>query len=73
MKSSCVVSPWRIVTTVALVIGLVGHLQLTCFLDFVYSRFWELDLDRDYRITRDDLLKYGTNKQSIAASPATFS
>jgi EF-hand domain len=26
------------------------------------SRFWELDLDRDYRITRDDLLKYGTNE-----------
>ncbi|KAL7465024.1 hypothetical protein ACHAXS_005352 [Conticribra weissflogii] len=25
----------------------------------LYCRFWELDNDRDYRITRDDLLKYG--------------
>eukprot|EP00978_Attheya_sp_CCMP212_P001475 scaffold3123_cov57-Attheya_sp.AAC.3 len=25
----------------------------------LYCRFWELDHDRDYRITRDDLLKYG--------------
>ncbi len=24
----------------------------------LYCRFWELDHDRDYRITRDDLLKY---------------
>lgn len=25
----------------------------------LYCRFWELDHDRDYRITREDLLKYG--------------
>jgi len=25
----------------------------------LYCRFWELDHDRDYRITRQDLLKYG--------------
>mmetsp|Transcript_12791 Transcript_12791/g.24008 ORF Transcript_12791/g.24008 Transcript_12791/m.24008 type:complete len:638 (+) Transcript_12791:204-2117(+) len=25
----------------------------------LYCRFWELDHDRDYKITRDDLMKYG--------------
>jgi hypothetical protein len=25
----------------------------------LYCRFWELDGDRDYRISREDLLKYG--------------
>jgi serine/threonine-protein phosphatase 2A regulatory subunit B'' len=30
----------------------------------LYCRFWELDHDRDYRITRDDLLKYGDHSLS---------
>jgi len=30
----------------------------------LYCRFWELDHDRDYRITRDDLLKYGEHSLS---------
>lgn len=30
----------------------------------LYCRFWELDNDRDYRITRDDLLKYGDHSLS---------
>mmetsp|Transcript_10862 Transcript_10862/g.30039 ORF Transcript_10862/g.30039 Transcript_10862/m.30039 type:complete len:697 (+) Transcript_10862:92-2182(+) len=30
----------------------------------LYCRFWELDHDRDYRITRDDLLKYGDQSLS---------
>jgi EF-hand domain len=42
--------------------GRCGQTSASLFVAFVCSRFWELDLDRDYRITRDDLLKYGTNK-----------
>ena len=30
----------------------------------MYCRFWELDHDRDYRITREDLLKYGDHSLS---------
>ena len=30
----------------------------------LYCRFWELDHDRDYRITREDLLKYGDHSLS---------
>lgn len=30
----------------------------------LYCRFWELDQDRDYRITREDLLKYGDHSLS---------
>jgi serine/threonine-protein phosphatase 2A regulatory subunit B'' len=30
----------------------------------LYCRFWELDHDRDYRITREDLLKYGDHALS---------
>jgi len=30
----------------------------------LYCRFWELDHDRDYRITREDLLKYGDHSMS---------
>mmetsp|Transcript_10189 Transcript_10189/g.14411 ORF Transcript_10189/g.14411 Transcript_10189/m.14411 type:complete len:716 (-) Transcript_10189:173-2320(-) len=30
----------------------------------LYCRFWELDTDRDYRITREDLLKYGDHSLS---------
>jgi len=30
----------------------------------LYCRFWELDQDRDYRITRDDLMRY--NDQSLS-------
>jgi len=30
----------------------------------LYCRFWELDNDRDYRITREDLLKYGDHSLS---------
>lgn len=30
----------------------------------LYCRFWELDHDRDYKITRDDLLKYGEHSLS---------
>lgn len=30
----------------------------------LYCRFWELDHDRDYKITREDLLKYG--EQSLS-------
>ncbi|GKY96340.1 hypothetical protein MPSEU_000593700 [Mayamaea pseudoterrestris] len=30
----------------------------------LYCRFWELDHDRDYRITKDDLLKYGDHSLS---------
>jgi serine/threonine-protein phosphatase 2A regulatory subunit B'' len=30
----------------------------------LYCRFWELDHDRDFRITRDDLLKYGDHSLS---------
>jgi len=30
----------------------------------LYCRFWELDHDRDYRITREDLLKYGEHSLS---------
>lgn len=30
----------------------------------LYCRFWELDGDRDYRITREDLLKYGDHSLS---------
>ena len=30
----------------------------------LYCRFWELDHDRDYRITREDLLKYGDQSLS---------
>jgi serine/threonine-protein phosphatase 2A regulatory subunit B'' len=30
----------------------------------LYCRFWELDDDRDYRITRDNLLKYGEHSLS---------
>lgn len=30
----------------------------------LYCRFWELDADRDYRITREDLLKYGDHSLS---------
>lgn len=30
----------------------------------LYCRFWELDQDRDYRITREDLLKYGDQSLS---------
>jgi serine/threonine-protein phosphatase 2A regulatory subunit B'' len=31
----------------------------------LYCRFWELDHDRDYRITREDLLKYGDHSLSL--------
>lgn len=30
----------------------------------LYCRFWELDQDRDYRITREDLLRYGDHSLS---------
>ena len=30
----------------------------------LYCRFWELDHDRDYKITREDLLKYGEHSLS---------
>jgi serine/threonine-protein phosphatase 2A regulatory subunit B'' len=30
----------------------------------LYCRFWELDHDRDYKITREDLLKYGDHSLS---------
>jgi serine/threonine-protein phosphatase 2A regulatory subunit B'' len=30
----------------------------------LYCRFWEFDHDRDYRITREDLLKYGDHSLS---------
>jgi len=30
----------------------------------LYCRFWELDHDRDYRITREDLLRYGDHSLS---------
>ena len=30
----------------------------------LYCRFWELDHDRDYKITRDDLLKYADQSLS---------
>jgi serine/threonine-protein phosphatase 2A regulatory subunit B'' len=30
----------------------------------LYCRFWELDHDRDYRISREDLLKYGDHSLS---------
>eukprot|EP00520_Triparma_pacifica_P000967 CAMPEP_0118656294 /NCGR_PEP_ID=MMETSP0785-20121206/13417_1 /TAXON_ID=91992 /ORGANISM="Bolidomonas pacifica, Strain CCMP 1866" /LENGTH=555 /DNA_ID=CAMNT_0006549153 /DNA_START=261 /DNA_END=1925 /DNA_ORIENTATION=+ len=30
----------------------------------LYCRFWELDGDRDYKISRDDLLKYGDHSLS---------
>lgn len=30
----------------------------------LYCRFWELDSDRDYQISRDDLLKYGDHSLS---------
>ena len=30
----------------------------------LYCRFWELDHDRDYRISKDDLLKYGDQSLS---------
>jgi serine/threonine-protein phosphatase 2A regulatory subunit B'' len=30
----------------------------------LYCRFWELDSDRDYKISRDDLLKYGDHSLS---------
>jgi serine/threonine-protein phosphatase 2A regulatory subunit B'' len=30
----------------------------------LYCRFWELDDDRDYRLTRDNLLKYGEHSLS---------
>jgi serine/threonine-protein phosphatase 2A regulatory subunit B'' len=30
----------------------------------LYCRFWELDQDRDYKITREDLLKYGDHSLS---------
>ena len=30
----------------------------------LYCRFWELDRDRDYKISRDDLLKYGDHSLS---------
>ena len=31
----------------------------------LYCRFWELDHDRDYRIMREDLLKYGDHSLSL--------
>ena len=39
----------------------------------LYCRFWELDHDRDYRISREDLLKYGTYTSCIVLFVVLFS
>ncbi len=39
----------------------------------LYCRFWELDTDRDYRLTRADLLKYAEHSLSHAIVDRIFS
>ena len=39
----------------------------------LYCRFWELDHDRDYKITREDLLKYGDHSLSHMIVDRIFS
>ncbi len=39
----------------------------------LYCRFWELDHDRDYKITREDLLKYGDHCLSHMIVDRVFS
>lgn len=39
----------------------------------LYCRFWELDHDRDYKITREDLLKYGEHSLSHMIVDRIFS